>query len=460
VRIHPTNTRTRLRPAPRSAGSRGLPSHSSASHSLASHSNDESGVIITLVSVFMLFVMGAMAALSIDVVTLYTARSEAQLAADGAALAGARALANSGMTSKPTDALLTSNAENIAIAVATQVAKNNLVGGRDLATGEVTVSFPNSGSTGFGTDPQITVRVQRTDLPTFFARVWGSTQLTVTASATAEAYNPSGANASFGTTTPVAPTCVKPWLLPNIDPTSPPATPTTIFDPTTGAITNPALITYTTGGNSTRLQADCLDCSGSVTPLSAPTAWHYYPGDPNTTFPPPTQSLPSCSPALTTDYQRSIAGCIPTPISCNSNANYDTSNYPNRNLETRDAVDCLTHGVRSNGDEVDNTGGPVPPFQFLAGSDNPVAGAAGNDVMVSDSLVTVPVYNSNGAAPVNPVTIIGFVQLFLNPRGRSNPLNGFVRTEVINLIGCGTGATGQPILGNGASPVAVRLISP
>jgi uncharacterized membrane protein len=50
----------------------------------------EHGVIITLVAVFMLFVIGAMAALSIDVVTLYTARSEAQLAADSAALAGAR----------------------------------------------------------------------------------------------------------------------------------------------------------------------------------------------------------------------------------------------------------------------------------------------------------------------------------------------------------------------------------
>jgi hypothetical protein len=443
VRIPPTNTRTRLQ-----AG-------------LRIKNNDERGVIITLVAVFMLFVMGAMAALSIDVVALYTARSEAQLAADGAALAGARALANSGMTSKPTDALLTSNAKNIAIAVAKQVGENNLVGGRDMKPGEVTVSFPNSGSAGFGTDPQITVRVQRTDLPTFFARIWGSTQLTVTASATAEAYNPSGANASFGTTTPVAPICVKPWLLPNIDPTSPPATPTTIFDPTTGAITNPALITYTTGGNPTRLQADCLDCSATAVPaVPAPYPWYYYPGDPNTTFPPPTQSLPSCSPALTTDYQKSIAGCIPTPISCNSNANYDTSNYPNRNSETRDAVDCLTHGVNSNGDEVDNTGGPVPPFQFLAGTDNPVAGAKGNDVMVSDSLVTVPVYNSNGAAPVNPVTIIGFVQLFLNPAGRSNPVNGFVRTEVINLIGCGTGSTGQPILGNGASPVAVRLISP
>src|ERR1700687_3974995 len=191
----------------------------------------------------MLFVVGAMAALSIDVVTLYTARSEAQLAADGAARAGARVLANSGMTSKPTDAALTSNAETLASTVATQVARNNEVGGRKLAGSEVTVSFPNAGSPSFGTDPHVTVRVQRTDLPTFFARIWGSTQLTVTASATAEAYNPSGANASFGTTTPVAPICVKPWLLPNIDPTSPPATPTTIFDPTTGAITNPALIT-------------------------------------------------------------------------------------------------------------------------------------------------------------------------------------------------------------------------
>ena len=64
-----------------------------------SRRKDERGVIITLVAVFTLFVLGAMAALSIDVVTLYTARSEAQLAADAGALAGARALASSGLTS-------------------------------------------------------------------------------------------------------------------------------------------------------------------------------------------------------------------------------------------------------------------------------------------------------------------------------------------------------------------------
>jgi len=463
VRIHPTNTRTRLRSPSRNAGSRGPASHSSASHSLASHSNDESGVIITLVSVFMLFVMGAMAALSIDVVTLYTARSEAQLAADGAALAGARALANSGMTSKPTDALLTSNAENIAIAVATQVAKNNLVGGRDLATGEVTVSFPNSGSPDFGTDPQITVRVQRTDLPTFFARIWGSTQLTVTASATAEAYNPSGANASFGTTTPVAPTCVKPWLLPNIDPTSPPLAPTTIFDSTTGAITNVGLLGHTTSGQPNRFQPACQpDCS--TPPLPNASAYHYYPGDPATTFPPPTQALPSCIPALTTPYQESVAGCIQTPIACNSQAYIDIASNPTRNGETPDALNCLTHCLNSDGDAVASPGGPVPPFQFLAGNDNPIAGAAGHDVMVSDSLVTVPVINvTSPVPPTNPVTIIGFVQFFLNPAGTVSPTNGApgsMRTQIINMVGCGTGATGQPILGNGASPVAVRLISP
>src|SRR5208282_902098 len=93
--------------------------------------HQERGVVIMLVAVVMLFVVGAMAALSIDVATIYTARSEAQLAADGAALAGARALANSGATSDPnalTDGLL-SNAQTLASAVATQVAGQNTVGG-------------------------------------------------------------------------------------------------------------------------------------------------------------------------------------------------------------------------------------------------------------------------------------------------------------------------------------------
>jgi uncharacterized membrane protein len=65
--------------------------------------NHERGVVIVLVAVVLLFVVGAMAVLAIDLVTFYTARSEAQLAADGAALAGARVLANSGFTSGSVD---------------------------------------------------------------------------------------------------------------------------------------------------------------------------------------------------------------------------------------------------------------------------------------------------------------------------------------------------------------------
>jgi len=125
----------------------------------------------------MLFVIGAMAALSIDVVTLYTARSEAQLAADGAALAAARVLANSGATSDTTGGSMAS-AWNLAKAVAIQVATQNKVGGTNLTPAEVTPTGPG----GTIADPTVTVVVQKNDLPTFFARIWGTRTVTVKAS--------------------------------------------------------------------------------------------------------------------------------------------------------------------------------------------------------------------------------------------------------------------------------------
>jgi Putative Flp pilus-assembly TadE/G-like len=436
--------------------------------------NGEQGIVITLVALFVLFVVGAMAALSIDVVTLYTARSEAQLAADGAALAGARVLANSGMTSKVTDTNLATNAEALAVTVATQVATHNLVGGRTLnaGAGEVDVSF-----SGPPTNPRVTVHVSRADLPTFFARIWGSTQVAVAATATAEAYNPSGANA-LGELTPVAPTCVKPWLLPNVDPSS--GTGSTIFDAGSGTITNPGLLGWSSsaatptpvpmslacvGGTPPRVSGDCT----TPPPLPGPSAWQYYPGA-DATFSHPTQSLPSCTATLN-NYQMSIAGCVQTPISCNSTAQIDTSIDGTRNLETANAVNCLTRATPNAGDadQVDLSASPSPPpFQFLAGNQNPVAGAVGSDVLVSSSLVTVPVFDvgpgSGGWKITGNVQIIGFVQLFLSPDAVPVPVAppavaGNVNTTVINMAGCGSSATGTPIQGNGASPVAVRLVA-
>jgi Flp pilus assembly protein TadG len=427
-----------------------------------SSGKDERGVVITLVAVFMLCVVGAMAALSIDVVTIYTARSEAQLAADGAALAAARVIANSGATSDATSTLLgtveafAGPAQNVAL----QVAEQNQVGGANLTPSQVTVT-----SIGPYTNPTVTVKVQVTNLPTFFARIWGTKFITVAASATAEAYNPSGVVGTTSTTKlPVAPMCVKPWLLPNIDPRGG----TTIFDPNSGTITDPNLLGWTSSSAATRLSVACPNgnCSGQLT--GPVVAWKYYPGDPATTFPPPTQALPSCTPALTTPYEESVAGCIQTVLACNSTGvNIDFSNYgTNRNRETTEAVNCLTH-AKDGGDVVASTAPPSAPFEFVAGAGNPIPGASGNDVMVSDSLVTVPVYDSgtDQNPPTGPVTIVGFVQLFLNPNGQPTPAfgpnRGLVNTTIINMTGCGT-STGAPaaILGNGASPVAVRLISP
>ena len=426
-----------------------------------------------LVAVVMLFVVGAMAALSIDVVTLYTARSEAQLAADAAALAGARVLANSGMTSDLAGTVMPL-AQPLASTVATQVARQNSVGGRNLAAAEVTVDFAGSAThpCSVVANPCLTVHVQRTDLPTFFARIWGRTTIAVGASATAEAYNPSGlaSGITAGTALPVAPTCVKPWLLPNMDP-SPTNTDKNIFDPVSGAI-NPAstLLGWVTPAapGQYRLRTDCTPstCFAST----APQTWRYYPlANDAINYPAPSAASIVC-PGCTgfNAYQRSIAGCVQTPVSCNQTMNIDQNADSNRDTETRFAVNGLTHSTANQGDSVDVASPPSPPFQFLAGDDNPVVVSGtvptGADIMVSDSLVTVPVVNiDNTNSPPIPgfpaVQIIGFVQMFLNPAGQGT-VSGRPHVEVINLVGCGTaGTTGQPILGNGASPVPVRLIS-
>ena len=136
------------------------------------HKKDR-GVVIVLVAVFMLFVVGAMAALAIDVVTLYTARSEAQLAADAGALAGARVLANSGMTSNPTPAMIT-GAEAMATPIVTLVATHNSVEGSRLVNSDVLPPIFNYNTP---TNPRITVQIQVNNLPTFFSRIWGNQTL-------------------------------------------------------------------------------------------------------------------------------------------------------------------------------------------------------------------------------------------------------------------------------------------
>lgn len=432
----------------------------------------ESGFVIILVAVFLLFVVGAMAALSIDVVTFYTARSEAQLAADAAALAGGRVLANSGATSDLTGGTL-GPAEGLASAVATQVALSNTVGGQTLSTGQVQVWFNATGSnpctaiTG-GTEPNnpcVTVQVTA-NLPVFFARIWGSTQVTIAATATAEAFNPSGLSTDLTTSVgaPVAPSCVKPWLLPNIDPT----TNNPIFDRSSGQIQNSSLLGLELPSfpvYPARLHASCE----SSTTCGTLQPWTYFVGDDKTSFPPPTKALPACT--LSSNFQLSIAGCVQTPIICGAPpaSQVTIQLIPDSTLDQQaaDAVNCLAHTSGGQGDTINAAMGPPIPFEFTAGADNPLVQAgtltAGWSSMVSDSLVTVPIFDTQGLTSTSTtVNVIGYLQLFLEPSGQPAGSTG-VDSKIINMVGCGinSNATNStvPVYGNGASAVPVRLIS-
>src|SRR5205085_168134 len=182
----------------------------------------EHGVTIALVAVAMVAIIG-MAVLSIDVVTLYLAKEEAQRAADAAALAAARVLSISGITGDPSngtthwDAICGTN--GVVKQEAEAIALQNSVGTVGAPTVAVTYSAGTGGAVGaatsdcttlstsaFGVNPMVSVRVTQRGLPNFFSRMWERSGSTVSATASAEAFNPSNSdngNQVSGTIIPV-----------------------------------------------------------------------------------------------------------------------------------------------------------------------------------------------------------------------------------------------------------------
>ncbi len=170
---------------------------------------DERGIGVYMVAV-LLFVLLGVGALSLDLGVLYVARSEAQRTADASALAAAKKIIESGYTS----GLVTLDvAEALARQEAIAVGAQNTVAGQTAQILDADVTF------NFNTEknPRVTVLVQRITarsnaVPTSFARILGVNEVDVSATATAEAFNPSGGAVPIGTD------CVKPWILPNCDP--------------------------------------------------------------------------------------------------------------------------------------------------------------------------------------------------------------------------------------------------
>src|SRR3974390_2317859 len=93
----------------------------------------ERGITMVLVALAMVAIV-AMAALSIDVITLYLAREEAQRSADSAALAAARLISLSGIMGDPSNTTtlwsqICGGASSPATQVAQAVAQQNAVAG-------------------------------------------------------------------------------------------------------------------------------------------------------------------------------------------------------------------------------------------------------------------------------------------------------------------------------------------
>jgi hypothetical protein len=332
----------------------------------------------------------------------------------------------------------------------------------------------------------VQVKVQRANLPTFFARIWGRTGSSVSATAVAEAFNSSNSGSVVANgIVPVQPRCVKPWIVPNFDPLNPSsactnATCNTLASTTDGSITHPGISLGGSGGSGVigeqfvlipdcKMGGTCMLRNGPP-PVVNRGASGSAPGPPNLEYLPgqvsqsstavPSDGTDACS-DVTSNYAQAIAGCDQSTVyQCGvaSGNTVDLSENP-RQGDTANGVQCLIHqgtlglGAASGQDTLDDTN---YPFQIKAGDNNPLK-ISGNVITSSNSVVTVPIYdNTNNVIKPNgtsPVTIVGFLQVFIN----GVDTNGNVKVTVLNVTGCSNSAT-NPVFGS--SPVPVRLITP
>jgi Flp pilus assembly protein TadG len=478
----------------------------------ASHRRQERGVTLALVALA-IFSIIAMAGLSIDVGTLYRASAEAQRSADAAALAAAQAISVSGITGAGTPA--TDSAEwqkicggvtSIATQTAVTVAQQNTIAG--TAPSSTTVTYSSSSgavSSGnadcsslgaaFGVNPVATVKVTQASLPTYFSRIWGRSGSSVSATASAEAFNPSGSGtyASGGQVVPVQPRCVKPLMVPNLDPVHPSGCTGTsscnsFVGTTDGSITNQGILGTGVIGETFWVFPDCVHNTSTCNPLrdtppqpNIPKRSKYYPptGQPNLEYLPGQASFAStaipsgpdaCSDA-TGNYAQAIAGCDQsTQYQCGQVRQnvVDLSENPGLGDATNGGQ-CLIHQGTTNNDTLAPLGQdmlqpfattpPTYPFQIQAGTSNPLTAVQGNLITSSTSIVSLPIYDSKavttfvGGGTTN-VTVIGFLQVFINYVDDHGNLN----VTVMNIAGCGNAASGTAL--TGTSPVPVRLITP
>lgn len=439
----------------------------------SSRRSSSRGVALVLFTFATMIFMGT-AGLAVDLAYLYTARAEAQRAADAAALAAANDFANSGYTS---GLLTVGQVQTLAAADAAAVGNKNLVVGRSPSLDPTTFADscpPVSGADGCfdfsePSDPRVTVIVQRTAahgnaLPLFFMTMFGIQSADVSATANAEAYNPSTTGGP-----PINMQDLKPWLTPNCDPShvvpagdsrGNPNCPVTggyasyfIYPP---GSTQEAQIVYPGQTPNGVVGESFVLKPGS--PQAAPAPSQFYPIY-------LAQSYESVCPAGASTstssngggssslYEQNIECWTPQTFTCGQDQVSIASG--DKTGPTSTGVDVLIHQANGTGQDVINLS--VLPFEIIAGSNNPYY-PAGQVITASDSVVVVPLYDGSNLCPggscTTTVDVQGFLQVFIQGEGQPQ---GTVTSYVMNAGGCGNSQLGGSVA-TWANPVVVRLI--
>ena len=413
--------------------------------------NRERGSTLFFVAAGLVAFIGLMG-IAIDLVALYVGKSEAQRSADAAALAGATVFVSSSCITTGTCA----TAEALATNQAISVGQANKVGGAapTIAAGNVTYDLSHAG------DPLVTVAVNAT-LPTFFMKIFGVNTANISATATAEAFRPTGASGPA-----LCVSCLKPFLVPNCDPSH------------TGT-PNPQC---TGGGKNSdgNVGGKFINADGSIAnPGTYPTGvvgqpWQLHTGGPKDGTPSHWYELAMGGQSKSV-FENNVQFCNTNVlITCgttlpvldgnavgpNGHAVCSLINYTSSNAQSCTSTDTVTVNA-----------GSTPPWTITAGSGNPYF-PAGSQITQSASLVTVAVYDGHTLNPgKDSISVVGYLQLFIKGithNGNSDAIDAVI----LNVSTCGAGGgscgtnggsgqgTGGTVAGGGGGFVPVRLVHP
>lgn len=456
----------------------------------------ERGATLVFVALFLALLLGILA-LAIDLGMLYVGRNEAQRAADAAALAGAYVFQQNGCTATNAAGAIDCSGDTTALNNATGQAESvgnaNYVLGQavnitstgsanppvcatgsscpETSGGTVDITFPNS-----VTEPEVTVHVWVANVPTIFAKLFGSQSASVAAAATAEAYE--------GPQTVRYP---KPFGVPNCDLNQGDSLPS-----------NSGFC----GSASAREFVDPSTQAVDTSVYGEPVLLHF---QSSVSFSPVVQGTPVPSqfyllqiggPGAST-LANNITMSNSQPVSCGESLPVETGNTSNGGVSH--PIDSLIHSWRTGSQNpVDGPGNGQDTISNITPATVPLSytltGGSNNSVSPSQvyggpspSVQWVPIFNavcssggstcagSGNLSTLSPgsgqgVQIVGFMQLFIvdaetqgasghgatdpcNPTGQNWQGDSPVCTFVLQIAACSTsGSAGS------ASPVPLRLI--